>query len=125
MRTFSCSPRLPLLRAPAATYRTVKKSREAPLVRACQRDSQKSYPEESRRAVLLGASAVASSLASFSEFSSASAESVGGEFASPNALAILNREGEISHTTEEWQQILTKQQYRVLREEGTELPFSR
>jgi peptide-methionine (R)-S-oxide reductase len=31
---------------------------------------------------------------------------------------------EVTHTTEEWQKLLTPEQYRVLREAGTETPFT-
>jgi len=46
------------------------------------------------------------------------------EFATPEELKILNREGKVSYTKAEWKQRLSPDQYRVLREEATELPFS-
>eukprot|EP01025_Chloroclados_australasicus_P014794 TRINITY_DN16_c0_g1_i1.p1 TRINITY_DN16_c0_g1~~TRINITY_DN16_c0_g1_i1.p1 ORF type:complete len:206 (-),score=22.90 TRINITY_DN16_c0_g1_i1:440-1057(-) len=46
------------------------------------------------------------------------------EFTSPSALKILKREGAVVHTDEEWQQILNPKQYKILRKEDTELPYS-
>ncbi|KAF5840421.1 methionine-R-sulfoxide reductase [Dunaliella salina] len=47
----------------------------------------------------------------------------------PDALAtdpkaLFTRQGEVRHTDEEWKSILSPSAYRVLRQEGTELPFS-
>ncbi|KAK9819252.1 hypothetical protein WJX81_001601 [Elliptochloris bilobata] len=38
-------------------------------------------------------------------------------------LNVLRRRGEVAHSDEEWRRRLTKSQYGILREAGTELPF--
>jgi len=77
-----------------------------------------------RRAVLFGASAVGAALANFAQSQQLPASAADTEFASPEALRILNREGQVAHSKAEWQSLLSQEQYRVLREEATERPWS-
>ena len=46
------------------------------------------------------------------------------EFASEEAMAVLERRGKIAYSDEEWQQRLDPFTYKVLRKEATERPFS-
>lgn len=46
------------------------------------------------------------------------------EFATPEAMAVLERKGPIAYSDEEWKQRLEPFSYKVLRKEATERPFS-
>lgn len=45
-------------------------------------------------------------------------------FKSQPALAANSETFEVTHTDEEWRKLLTPSQYKVLRQEGTEVPFT-
>ncbi len=47
-----------------------------------------------------------------------------GRLARPHAVKADARTYEVTHTDAEWRKLLTPEQYEVLRQDGTELPFS-
>eukprot|EP00199_Chlamydomonas_sp_CCMP681_P006014 CAMPEP_0119102498 /NCGR_PEP_ID=MMETSP1180-20130426/1223_1 /TAXON_ID=3052 ORGANISM="Chlamydomonas cf sp, Strain CCMP681" /NCGR_SAMPLE_ID=MMETSP1180 /ASSEMBLY_ACC=CAM_ASM_000741 /LENGTH=208 /DNA_ID=CAMNT_0007086795 /DNA_START=27 /DNA_END=653 /DNA_ORIENTATION=- len=91
---------------------SARPSRGVVVVRACISKNSSPGMQAGRRAVLLGGL----SLAALISLPMAA-----------NALTpqqIEGRQGEISHTEDEWKEILGSDAYKVMRKAGTELPFS-